>query len=55
MEKETLELFQTLTELNGASGFEHDVRHFMKRQLEKYKEQLVKIEHAKNKVGVLKP
>lgn len=41
MEKETLELFKTLTELNGASGFEYDVRRFMKRQLEKYSDTII--------------
>ncbi len=41
MEKETKKLFQTLTELNGTSGFEHDVRRFMKEQLSKYSEEIV--------------
>ncbi|HSH24908.1 MAG TPA: peptidase M28, partial [Massilibacterium sp.] len=36
MNKETLQLFKTLTELPGASGFEHEVRTFMKSELEKY-------------------
>lgn len=41
MEKETKDLFKTLTELNGTSGFEHDVRHFMKEQLTKYSEEII--------------
>lgn len=41
MNKETLELFRTLTELQGTSGFEHDVRHFMKQELSKYADEIV--------------
>ncbi|YAR62921.1 M42 family metallopeptidase [Bacillus cytotoxicus] len=41
MNKETLELFRTLTELQGASGFEHDVRRFMKQELSKYADEIV--------------
>lgn len=41
MEKETLELFRTLTELPGAPGFEHDVRKFMKQELEKYSDEII--------------
>nr|WP_206774562.1 M42 family metallopeptidase [Bacillus cereus group sp. N8] len=39
--KETLQLFRTLTELQGASGFEHDVRRFMKQELSKYADEIV--------------
>ncbi|OCA92214.1 M42 family metallopeptidase [Pseudobacillus wudalianchiensis] len=41
MNKETLELFKTLTELPGAPGNEHDVRRFMRTQLEMYADDLV--------------
>lgn len=41
MNKETLELFRTLTELQGASGFEHIVRKFMKTELEKYADEMI--------------
>ncbi|KKI91640.1 peptidase M28 [Bacillus sp. SA1-12] len=41
MNNETLELFKTLTELPGASGNEHQVRAFMKSQLEQYSDELV--------------
>ncbi|GIN93049.1 peptidase M28 [Siminovitchia terrae] len=41
MEKETKDLFQTLTELPGVSGFEHQVRRFMKSELEKYSDEIV--------------
>ncbi len=41
MNKETLQLFRTLTELQGASGFEHDVRRFMKQELSKYADEIV--------------
>lgn len=41
MNKETLQLFKTLTELPGASGFEHEVRTFMKSELEKYSDRLI--------------
>lgn len=33
MEKETLTLFKTLTELQGAPGNEHLVRSFMKKRI----------------------
>ncbi len=36
-----MELFRTLTELQGASGFEHDVRRFMKQELSKYSDEIV--------------
>ncbi len=41
MEKDTLQLFKTLTELPGASGFEHGVRAFMKTELEKYSDRII--------------
>jgi putative aminopeptidase FrvX len=41
MNKETLELFRTLTELPGASGSEHLVRKFMREQLQKYSDEVV--------------
>lgn len=36
-----MELFRTLTELQGTSGFEHDVRRFMKQELSKYSDEIV--------------
>ncbi len=36
-----MDLFQTLTELPGAPGFEHQVRRFMKGGLEKYSDEIV--------------
>ncbi|MFK2824705.1 M42 family metallopeptidase [Bacillus sp. B190/17] len=41
MNKETMELFKTLTELPGASGNEHDVRRFMRAQLERYADNII--------------
>lgn len=41
MNKETLELFRTLTELPGTSGFEHEVRRFMKQEISKYADELI--------------
>ncbi|WP_369902239.1 M42 family metallopeptidase [Bacillus manliponensis] len=41
MNTETMELFRTLTELQGAPGFEHDVRRFMKQELSKYSDEIV--------------
>ncbi|MGD6816914.1 M42 family metallopeptidase [Metabacillus sp. 84] len=41
MNKETMELFKTLTELPGAPGNEHQVRKFMKTQLALYSEEIV--------------
>ncbi|KAB7705867.1 M20/M25/M40 family metallo-hydrolase [Bacillus aerolatus] len=41
MNKETMELFKTLTELPGASGNEHDVRRFMRSQLKLYADEIV--------------
>lgn len=41
MNQDTLQLFQTLTELPGAPGFEHEVRKFMRRELGKYTNEIV--------------
>jgi len=41
MDAETLELFKTLTELPGAPGFEHEVRRFVRRELEKFAEDVI--------------
>lgn len=41
MQKDTLELFKTLTEVQGAPGNEHLVRAFMRQELEKYSDELV--------------
>ncbi|WP_368652413.1 M42 family metallopeptidase [Ornithinibacillus sp. 4-3] len=41
MEKDTLALFKTLTELQGAPGHEHLVRKFMKSELEKYADEVI--------------
>ncbi len=41
MEQETKDLFKTLTELAGPPGFEHDVRKFMRQELEKYSDEIV--------------
>lgn len=41
MNQETLDLFKNLTELQGAPGNEHLVRAFMKKELEKYSDELI--------------
>lgn len=41
MNQETMELFKTLTELPGAPGNEHQVRKFMRSQLEKYADEVI--------------
>jgi putative aminopeptidase FrvX len=41
MNQETMELFKTLTELPGAPGNEHQVRKFMRTQLEKYADEVI--------------
>ncbi|WP_026907519.1 M42 family metallopeptidase [Paucisalibacillus globulus] len=41
MNQETLKLFKTLTELQGAPGNEHPVRAFMKGELEKYSDEII--------------
>lgn len=41
MNEETLQLFKTLTELPGAPGNEHAVRAFMRKELEKYSDEMI--------------
>lgn len=41
MKQETLDLFKTLTELQGASGNEHLVRSFMREQIEPYADEVI--------------
>ncbi|HEY4600210.1 MAG TPA: M42 family metallopeptidase [Cerasibacillus sp.] len=41
MNQDTLSLFKTLTELQGAPGNEHLVRSFMKTELEKYADKII--------------
>ncbi|MFC0473211.1 M42 family metallopeptidase [Halalkalibacter kiskunsagensis] len=41
MNNDTLQLFKTLTELQGAPGFEHNVRKFVRSELEKYTDEIV--------------
>ncbi|MFS0780517.1 M42 family metallopeptidase [Bacillus sp. 1P06AnD] len=41
MDQESLALYKTLTELPGTSGFEHEVRKFMRAELEKYSDEIV--------------
>ncbi|GAF64257.1 glutamyl aminopeptidase [Bacillus sp. TS-2] len=41
MNQETKNLFKTLTELQGAPGFEHQVRQFVKGELSKYTDEVV--------------
>lgn len=41
MEKDTLELFRTLTELPGAPGHEHQVRAFMREQLQANADEII--------------
>lgn len=41
MNKDTLELFKALTELNGTSGFEHEVRKFMKKHISNYTDEII--------------
>ena len=41
MNEETLQLFRTLTELPGTSGFEREVRRFVRKELEKYADEIV--------------
>lgn len=40
MNNETLEMFKTLTELPGVPGNEHEVRKFMRSELEKYSDEI---------------
>ncbi|MFD1851084.1 M42 family metallopeptidase [Oceanobacillus bengalensis] len=41
MNQETLDLFKNLTELQGAPGNEHRVRAFMRKELEKYSDEMI--------------
>ncbi len=41
LKQDTLDLFKTLTELQGAPGNEHLVRKFMKGELEKYADEII--------------
>lgn len=41
MDNSTLNLFETLTQLHGAPGHEHEVRDFMKQQLSKYADEII--------------
>ncbi|WP_026690708.1 M42 family metallopeptidase [Alteribacter aurantiacus] len=41
MNKETYQMFETLTQLPGAPGFEHQVRKYMKSELEKYSDEVI--------------
>ncbi|WP_174614080.1 M42 family metallopeptidase [Virgibacillus ihumii] len=41
MKQETMDMFRTLTELQGAPGNEQPVRRFMKHELEKYSDELI--------------
>jgi putative aminopeptidase FrvX len=41
MNNETLQLFKTLTELQGAPGNEHAVRKFMREQIEPYADEMI--------------
>lgn len=41
MKQDTLDLFKNLTELQGAPGNEHPVRAFMKKELEKYSDEII--------------
>lgn len=53
MNQDTLQLFKTLTELPGAPGFEHEVRRFVKGELEKYSDELIQ-DHLGSVFGVKK-
>lgn len=41
MNQETLTLFKTLTELPGTPGNEHQVRKFVRSELEKYSDSII--------------
>lgn len=41
MNTETLQLFKTLTELPGAPGFEHDVRKFVRKEIEPFSDEII--------------
>ncbi|MBB5172791.1 M42 family metallopeptidase [Texcoconibacillus texcoconensis] len=41
MREETYQMFKTLTQIPGAPGFEHDVRAYVRNQLEKYADDVI--------------
>lgn len=41
MNEETYQMFETLTALHGAPGYEHDVRKYVKKQLETYSDEVI--------------
>lgn len=41
MDHKTLQLFRTLTEMPGTSGFERDVRRFVRQQMEPYTDEII--------------
>ncbi|CDQ39276.1 MULTISPECIES: M42 family metallopeptidase [Virgibacillus] len=53
MNQETLAMFRELTELQGAPGNEHPVRSFMKRELDKYADEVIQ-DHLGGVFGVKK-
>src|SRR5690625_2358750 len=53
MNTTTLEMFKTLTELQGASGDEKRVREYMSKQLEKYADEII-YDHLGSVFGVKK-
>ncbi|MFD0868960.1 MULTISPECIES: M42 family metallopeptidase [Paenibacillus] len=53
MNRDTLELFRTLTELPGPPGFEHEVRRFVRAELEKVTTEVIS-DHLGSIFGVLR-
>ena len=51
MQKETLEMFKTLTELPGAPGNEQQIRRYMRAELDKYSDELIQ-DHLGSLFGV---
>jgi putative aminopeptidase FrvX len=51
MREDTLQLFRTLTELPGTPGNEHEVRKFMRSELEKYSDEIIQ-DHLGSIFGV---
>ncbi|MDA3129759.1 M42 family metallopeptidase [Aliibacillus thermotolerans] len=41
MNEETMNMFRTLTELRGAPGHEHEVREYVKKELERYSDEII--------------
>lgn len=41
MQKDTYQMFETLTQLPGAPGFEHQVRKYVKEELQKYSDEII--------------